>query len=141
MAFPGRECDIHLCWHPVRRQDFAGLLPLECASDGRKRAGSAHVPSLSLEGQEVWPQFAVLGEHTYQECGHWVPGKAIYLNPSSSDTTLFTGTGGGVLQQTGSSHFERCSNQKGQHDVMGNCAFLCRMRPGNGAARPGKVLK
>lgn len=39
-GLPWQECDIHLCRHPVRRQDFAGLLPSECASDGRKRAGS-----------------------------------------------------------------------------------------------------
>lgn len=51
------------------------------------------------------------------------------------------GTGGRVLQQAGSSHFERGSDQKGQQHVMGNRAMLCSMWPGNGAARPGKVLK
>lgn len=54
---------------------------------------------------------------------------------------LFPGAGGGVLEQARSSHYERCSDQKEQHDVMGNYAFLCVMWPGNGAARPRKVLK
>ena len=49
--------------------------------------------------------------------------------------------GGGVLGTDESSHLERCSDQKGQHDVLGNCAALCGVWPGNGAARPGKVLK
>lgn len=87
------------------------------------------------------PGFAALGKHVYQECGHQVPSKALCLSPTASSATLFMGTGGAVLEQTGSPRFERCSNQKGQHDVMGNRAFLCSMWPGNGAARPGKVLK
>lgn len=46
-----------------------------------------------------------------------------------------------MLEQAGSSHFDRRSDPKGQHDVVGNDDFLRGMWPGNGAARPGKVLK
>lgn len=77
-----------------------------------------------LRGWEEQPQFAALGKHAYQEYDRRVPGKAIYLSPTLGSETLFMGAGGGVLEQAGSSHFERCSDQKGQHNVMGNCAFL-----------------
>lgn len=106
----------------------------------RQGALTSHRVSASSYLFKGW-EFAALGSQAYQECGHRLPGKAVYPSPPSGGETPCRGTGGGALGQTGSSRFERCSDQKGQHDVMGNRAFLCSTWPGNGAARPGKVLK
>lgn len=127
MAFPGRERVIHLCLLPSDDKTSLASSFCECASDGRKQAGSAGAQQpcpLSLRGWEGQPQSAVLGKLAYQHCGHQVPDKAIYLSPTSGTESLFMETEGGVLEQAGSSRFERCSVQKGQHDVMGNGAFL-----------------
>lgn len=127
MAFPGRECVVHLCLHPSDDKTSLASFFFECASDGRKQAGSVGAQQcclLSLRGWEGQPPSAVLGKHAYQHRGHQVPGKAIYLSPPSGAEAVFMETEPGVLERAGSSHFERCSVQKGQHDVMGNCAFL-----------------
>lgn len=113
MAFPGRERIVHLCLHPSDDKTSLASFFFECASDGRKQAGSVGAQQcrhLSLRDWEGQPPS--------------VPGKAIYLSPPSGAGTVFMETGRGVLERAGSSHFERCSVQKRQHDVMGNCAFL-----------------
>lgn len=118
---------MHLCPYPVRSQDFAGLLLfgmcLRQQNANREHLGHSSFV-FGLLGWDGQPQCAALGRRTYQEGGHRVPSKAIYLSPTSGSESLFTGAGGGVLEQAGSSHFERCSDQKGQHNVMGKRAFL-----------------